>query len=195
MRLSDWPDAERPRERLFGAGAAALTDSELIAVDVVPVSDGRWAVERVFLSAHCFGRSRGSCRWYEGEELSEFSWVEQARSAPVVWVSAGRQANYPSHGACERGHWGIDRCASDASAVRFPISADRNIGSRMHPIRDADRREGCVSGAVVDPAEPLLAGAEEVECFWAPDVPFRGWQGGTGGGATAYARYLEVLGF
>src|SRR5690606_22622289 len=32
VRISEWPDSERPRERLFNAGPAALTDGELIAV-------------------------------------------------------------------------------------------------------------------------------------------------------------------
>ncbi|HSU43755.1 MAG TPA: UPF0758 domain-containing protein, partial [Casimicrobiaceae bacterium] len=30
--IADWPPTERPRERLFAHGAAALTDAELIAV-------------------------------------------------------------------------------------------------------------------------------------------------------------------
>jgi len=29
MRISDWPLAERPRERLLAKGAAALSDAEL----------------------------------------------------------------------------------------------------------------------------------------------------------------------
>ncbi len=32
MPLSDWPAGERPRERLFSLGAAALSDSELLAI-------------------------------------------------------------------------------------------------------------------------------------------------------------------
>ncbi|MEM7081518.1 MAG: DNA repair protein RadC [Pseudomonadota bacterium] len=32
MPLSDWPAGERPRERLFSQGAAALSDSELLAI-------------------------------------------------------------------------------------------------------------------------------------------------------------------
>lgn len=32
MSLSDWPAGERPRERLFSRGAAALSDSELLAI-------------------------------------------------------------------------------------------------------------------------------------------------------------------
>ena len=31
-RIAEWPSSERPRERLFAQGAAALTDAELLAV-------------------------------------------------------------------------------------------------------------------------------------------------------------------
>lgn len=32
MAITDWPDAERPRERLLQLGAGALTDAELLAI-------------------------------------------------------------------------------------------------------------------------------------------------------------------
>jgi DNA repair protein RadC len=32
MAIHDWPDAERPRERLLNQGAAALSDAELLAI-------------------------------------------------------------------------------------------------------------------------------------------------------------------
>src|ERR1041385_1170599 len=32
MRIADWPERERPRERLLAHGAAALSEAELLAV-------------------------------------------------------------------------------------------------------------------------------------------------------------------
>ncbi len=32
MRLSQWPPAERPREKLLAKGAASLSDAELLAI-------------------------------------------------------------------------------------------------------------------------------------------------------------------
>ena len=32
MAISDWPDDQRPRERLLAQGAAALSDAELLAI-------------------------------------------------------------------------------------------------------------------------------------------------------------------
>ncbi|MGQ0560356.1 MAG: RadC family protein [Gemmatimonadota bacterium] len=44
-RIRDWPVRERPRERLYAAGAAALSTRELLAILVGSGSEGRSAVE------------------------------------------------------------------------------------------------------------------------------------------------------
>lgn len=169
-------------------------DSELIAVDVRRLASGSWATESVFLSAHCFGRSARDCRWYDGTALRDFDWLDGVeRGAPVVWVSDGRNANYPSRAACERGHGGMDACGSDPEVYRFPVMRARNIGSRAVPIRQPGQVPGCVTGAVVEPVDRLIVSHQAVECFWTGSAPFGGWQGG-GAGATSYARYLDHIG-
>jgi DNA repair protein RadC len=45
MPITDWPAAERPRERLLAAGPQALSDAELLAVLLRTGSRGRSAVE------------------------------------------------------------------------------------------------------------------------------------------------------
>ncbi len=45
MAISDWPAAERPRERLLAAGAAMLSDAELLAVLLRTGVRGKNAVE------------------------------------------------------------------------------------------------------------------------------------------------------
>jgi DNA repair protein RadC len=45
MRISDWPLAERPRERLLAKGAAALSDAELVAVLLRSGVRGKSAVD------------------------------------------------------------------------------------------------------------------------------------------------------
>lgn len=45
MAISDWPAAERPRERLLAQGAAALSDAELLAVFLRTGVRGRSAVD------------------------------------------------------------------------------------------------------------------------------------------------------
>jgi DNA repair protein RadC len=45
MAIKDWPEAERPRERLLAHGPAALSDAELLAVFLRTGSAGRTAVD------------------------------------------------------------------------------------------------------------------------------------------------------
>lgn len=45
MRIQDWPAAERPRERLVAAGAAALSDAELLAIFLRTGVRGKSAVD------------------------------------------------------------------------------------------------------------------------------------------------------
>ena len=169
-------------------------DSELIVVDVRRNQNGAWYTDAVFLSAHCFGRSEGGCRWYRGADLERFEWVDDLeRGAPVVWVSDGRNANYPSYAACERGHWRMDSCARDSTPWRFPVTTGRDIGSRVVPLVDGEHPAGCVSGRFVEPSDELIVAPDDVECFWTMTSDFGGWQGAAAG-ATAYGEYLDRLG-
>ncbi|MEM7293686.1 MAG: UPF0758 domain-containing protein, partial [Pseudomonadota bacterium] len=45
MTIKDWPQQERPREKLLLRGATALTDAELLAIFLQTGAPGRSAVE------------------------------------------------------------------------------------------------------------------------------------------------------
>ncbi|MFN2564549.1 MAG: hypothetical protein ABR499_05995 [Gemmatimonadaceae bacterium] len=171
-------------------------DSEVVVVEArYDHAIARWITEAVFLSAHCFGRSNGRCRWYEGDMLPRLAWAGGIlRAAPRVWVAKGKHGNYPSRAACDTGHWYYDSCDANSVAYRFPISSNaQNIGSRRRPLPESDGRipAGCIA------ADRLLWRASAVdgrahECFWNPGAPFRGWQSTALGPApTPYARVLE----
>lgn len=168
-------------------------DSELIVVDAtLDSATNRWRTKAVFLSAHCFGRWAADCRWYRDVDLDRFEWVaSQHGGAPVIWVADGRQANYPTSTACDRGHTFVDTCARNRVRYRFPIESQlQNIGSRTYPVGAGG---GCVGTDQIG-WDSLLADQNELECFWRPDTPFRGWQGGAfEGNATPYARYLDEI--
>jgi DNA repair protein RadC len=56
MPITDWPVAERPREKLLARGAAALTDAELLAIFLRTGVAGRTAVD---LARELLGRFGG----------------------------------------------------------------------------------------------------------------------------------------
>lgn len=45
MRITDWPEHERPREKLLAQGAAALSDAELLAIFLRTGTRGKTAVD------------------------------------------------------------------------------------------------------------------------------------------------------
>ena len=45
MAIKDWPEGERPRERLLAQGAGVLSDAELLAVFLGTGSAGRSAID------------------------------------------------------------------------------------------------------------------------------------------------------
>lgn len=54
MHIRDWPEDERPREKLLAAGAGALSDAELLAIFIGSGSRGKTAVDigRRLLNEH-----------------------------------------------------------------------------------------------------------------------------------------------
>ena len=57
MAISDWPEAERPRERLLTQGAQALSDAELLAIFLRVGIKGKSAVDLARdLLTHCGGQ-------------------------------------------------------------------------------------------------------------------------------------------
>jgi hypothetical protein len=180
-----------------GRGCSAHAgDSELIAIEARPHSTaGSWRAEAIFLSAHCFGRSAGRCRWYLGNQLRHFSWAENTRGAPRVWVARGKHANYPSARECDSGHWYYDSCDDNDAAYRFPIvTSDQNIGGRFRPLADGRMARGCLAAEEL-PIGDQRADGRTIECFWDAGARFRGWQRGSHAGATSYVRVLSAAGF
>lgn len=59
MPISDWPEAERPREKLLLKGAASLSDAELLAIFLRTGTRGVTAVDLARTLLHEFGSLRG----------------------------------------------------------------------------------------------------------------------------------------
>src|SRR5262249_51889971 len=77
--ISDWPLAERPRERLLAGGAAVLSDAELLAVLLRTGVRGKSAVD---LARDLLGRFKG-LRGLLGADLSGFRGLGGAKRAQI----------------------------------------------------------------------------------------------------------------
>jgi hypothetical protein len=172
----------------LGRGNAHAGDSEIIVVDVRRVADS-WETTGVFLSAHCFGRSDGRCRWFRDRELEQFEWTPGPRGAPRVWIARDKHASYPSRGACESGHWSQEHCGKTGALFRYPVAPDQNLGTRA---RSRFGPQGCVRSEQLR-FPPANTQPDTTECFWSTETPFRGWLRSRPGSSTPYGLILRRI--
>ncbi len=59
MPISDWPEQERPREKLLAKGAASLSDAELLAIFLRTGRQGKTAIDLSRDLLTVFGSLRG----------------------------------------------------------------------------------------------------------------------------------------
>ncbi len=78
MAISDWPAAERPRERLLAKGAATLSDAELVAVLLRTGIAGKSAVE---LARDLLKKYQGVTRMLEAADLTATKGLGPAKRA------------------------------------------------------------------------------------------------------------------
>lgn len=84
MTISDWPEHQRPRERLIRDGARALSDAELLAVFLRVGVRGKNAVEL----AHDMVQRFGSLQGLFGANLRDFSAIPGLGSAKFAQLQA-----------------------------------------------------------------------------------------------------------
>ncbi len=84
MAISDWPEQQRPRERLIREGAAALSDAELLAVFLRVGVKGKNAVELAADTVRHFG----SLQALFAAPLPEFTRIPGLGSAKFAQLQA-----------------------------------------------------------------------------------------------------------
>lgn len=158
-------------------------DSEFIFIDAAYHSaTNHWRATQIFLSAHCGDAAGGDCNWFSAAS-PDWGWVGKRLGAPVVWVAAGKHANYITKGACENGGFLTqDDCDYNDLTMRVPVAGiyGRNIGSRWSPFIDCTAPYYSSS----------LTDANTEECYWTSRA-FRGWQ--TENIGTAPKAYSKIL--
>jgi hypothetical protein len=84
----------------------------------------RWRVAYAWYSAHNGAVS-------DSATVLKF---EPAARWPIVWVSQGKHANYPSKSLCDQGALGFDRCAANFNLRSALADKLVNVGELAHPI-------------------------------------------------------------
>ena len=86
MAITDWPAAERPRERLLACGAAALSDAELLAIFLRVGSRGKSAVDLARELLAGFGGSLAQLAHATPPQLARQPGIGPAKSAQLAAV-------------------------------------------------------------------------------------------------------------
>lgn len=87
MAIIDWPEDQKPREKLIERGAASLTDAELLAIVLRTGVKGQSAVD---LSRHLLERFGGLSGLLDADahEVQKVSGLKTAKAAQVLAVLA-----------------------------------------------------------------------------------------------------------
>lgn len=83
MAISDWPEGERPRERLLAHGPAALSDAELLAIYLRVGIRGKTAVDLARDLLHRFDGKLGALADASLEEIAELPGIGIAKAAQL----------------------------------------------------------------------------------------------------------------
>ena len=87
MGIADWPEDQKPREKLLARGSAALTDQELLGIILRTGVRGKSAVDLGRDLIERFGGLRGLLE-ADPEEIQKTSGLKQAKTATVLAVLA-----------------------------------------------------------------------------------------------------------
>jgi DNA repair protein RadC len=86
MAITDWPEAERPRERLLAQGAAALSDAELLAIFLRAGVKGKSAVDLARELLSHFDGQLSRLAQASVEELSQLPGMGPAKATQLMAV-------------------------------------------------------------------------------------------------------------
>ena len=84
MAIRDWPEAERPRERLARQGAAALSDAELLAIFLRVGLPGKSAVDLARELLDSFDGNLASLAHASTKELARLRGIGPAKAAQLA---------------------------------------------------------------------------------------------------------------
>lgn len=160
MPITDWPSAERPREKLLARGATQLSDAELLAIFLRTGTRGRTAVD---LARELLGRF-GGLRSLLRAGRDEFCAVPGLGGAKYAQLHAGLEL--------ARRH--LDESLPERQALRDPAAVRRLLQARLrdrehetfaalfldnqHRVIAFDElSQGTIDGASVYPREVIKA--------------------------------------
>jgi DNA repair protein RadC len=122
LRIRDWPEGERPREKLLRRGARALSDAELLAILIRSGTGERTALDlaRTILTRESSLRNIGA---RSAEELMRLKGIGEAKAVELLAAfELGRRVE-----SSEPGEKPAIRSPEDAARVMMPLLRELTV--------------------------------------------------------------------
>ena len=162
--VKNWPEDERPRERLIRYGPSALSDAQLLAV-ILGTGDSSSGASALDLSRSLLGRF-GSFRAMDNVGMAELRKVRGIGPAKATQIAAALEIGKRLFASpVDRGT--SLRTSSDVSSLYLPVM--RNLRKEVFKcvlldvknrvIKDVTVSEGSLTASIVHPREAFLLSA------------------------------------
>ena len=165
LRLAEQPARDRPRERLWALGAAALTAQELVAI-LLGTGDARR--DALTVAADILARTDGSLRRLCGRPLAEWARVPGVGRAKAARLAAALELGRRAAGEADPAP---ERIRSPADVHRFYAGRMRDLaveefhvlalGSQSQVLADLLITRGILNSSLVHPREVFRAAIAE----------------------------------
>lgn len=136
-RITDWPEGERPRERLYHVGPAGLAETELLAILLGTGSRGRTAVD---LARELLSRD-GSLSKLAGRDAGELRQLKGVGPAKAATLAAAFELTR--------------RIRSQGSGARVTLGTPEAVFSHFGPLME-DLKKEAFRVALLDAQNRLL---------------------------------------
>ncbi len=164
--VKNWPEDERPRERLIRYGPAALSDAQLLAV-ILGTGDSSSGASALDLSRSLLNRF-GSFRAMDNAGMAELRKVRGIGPAKATQIAAALEIGKRLFASpVDRGT--SLRTSSDVSSLYLPVM--RNLRKEVFKcvlldvknrvIKDVTVSEGSLTASIVHPREAFLPAIRE----------------------------------
>lgn len=121
-RIKDWPEGERPREKLLGRGAQALSDAELLAILIRSGTGERTALDlaRTILTRE---RSLRAISARTAAELMRLKGIGEAKAVELLAAfELGRRVE-----TADAGEKPVIRAPEDVARLMVPLLRDQTV--------------------------------------------------------------------
>jgi len=154
--IKDWPEADRPREKLLAMGAQSLSETELLAIILRNGNAGKSAIDHARLLLQQFGGLRG----IDEATASEISGVKGIGPAKIAQLKAcleiakriGSQkweTGQPLHSAADVYHHFRENLGRAKREFFYVVL----LNNKNRKIREVKVSEGSLTASLVHPRE------------------------------------------